>query len=152
MANKLQINTSLCCEFFKGKMIFRKGPAYISFDSDIIGMFLELIKMEIMVKVMTVHNFIVIEMTKETDGVTLTSKFVGSYNTLSTIKLHKLDIRDLMINKHRIKTMMRECSEGFKKQLCVESNATDDTDDCDIVCIPQTPIKKKTGGVLESTN
>ena len=76
-------------------MIFRKGPIYITFDYESFGIFLELIKMEIMVKVMTVYNFIRIEMSQGNDGVSLTSKFVGSSNTLSTIKLDQLDVRDL---------------------------------------------------------
>ena len=81
-------------------MIFRKGPIYITFDYESFGIFLELIKMEIMVKVMTVYNFIVIEMNKGSGEVTLTSKFVGSLDTLSTVKLNRLDVRDLMTNKH----------------------------------------------------
>ena len=67
MANRIQINTSLCCEYFKGKMIFRKPPVYITFDYESLGMLLELIKRGVMVKVMTVYNFIVIEMTKGSD-------------------------------------------------------------------------------------
>ena len=85
---------------------------------------------------MTVYNFIVIEMTKGSDWVSLTYRLVGSSNTLSTIKLDQLDIRDLMTNKHNTKDMMREYSRGLKKHCFVESSIVGDSGDCDIVYYP----------------
>ena len=50
MANKFQINTSLYCEFFDKKIFVKENAIYITFDYEILDMFLTLIKRDITVK------------------------------------------------------------------------------------------------------